>query len=135
MKQKQFHSSENLYDPYETIQEPKRPPKGHRRNKSDDLRITGQASSAAELSNPPSKTAAFKALKKNLRKMKSHETVTAIFSPSPTEERSDDRREATDERQSTESGKSSAESSFGDSASVSKESQDSGNFLGVIQPS
>ena len=117
---KTSRSQENLQDNYAVVDVSytKKNLKGHRRNKSADLHIRGDQGAASEgqSSEAAPKPSSKIAYKKTHRRMKSHETISTIYNQTQSQEK---------DAGASSSGKSSAESSFGESASVLKEIQGS----------
>ena len=130
---KNSHSCEDITNTFASISESTvRTPttKGHRRNLSGDLHYRRQdpASDSANDSAAYSTVniTGKKSFEKKHRRMKSHETISTVFSPSPKGSKTDLTNIENDDR-SVQSGKSSAASSSGDSPAVSKEGQNSGD--------
>ena len=111
-------SEENLQDTYASIDIPPTGNfKGHRRNRSVDLDIRDDLGVGHQGQSRESKpVGAKKEFKKSHRRMKSHETITTVFNQPQSQEK---------DSGVLGSGKSSAESSSGESGSVLKEVQGS----------
>ena len=117
---KSLESSLDAYD--KTDVSPRKKAAGyHRRNRSADLHLQGLLTVEDEGPSSTSKAAGEKGFKKSHRRMKSYETVTTLYNQSQSQEK---------ENRLLSSGASSAESSFGESASVLREMQgSSGEFV------
>ena len=104
------YSQEDLVDAYATVDVPpdSKSFKGHRRNRSADL----DSREDSRQTNSPKLSGGKKGFIKSHRRMKSHETITTVFSQPPLHEK---------DVGVLSSGKSSVESSSGESGSGLKE--------------